>query len=148
MLEDRLARAHLAARAAWASAGGAHAPPRALLGLRFTPRSNDVEIYATVTDREPGGGIVFFAGAHPAQVYACAAFKCVPRQVTSSALGVSVPHYQIVDSEEDLKLANKSPLRAIGCNIALQNTGVDSRRLFAAEVVAPAAADAFYAAAP
>lgn len=144
VFEDQLAKAHLAALDAWKSSDGAQQPPSPLLAVRFTPRSNEIEIYANVNTLQPGDGVLFFAAASPIQVYACATFKCLLRSIFSRTYQLAVPHYQIIDSEEDLQLASKSPMRAIGCNIALQNTNIDERRLFAAQVVAPAIYAAFY----
>lgn len=138
--EDRLNRAHVAAMRAWASSNGRFRPPRGpLFGVRFPPRTNGVEIFAVTESHEPGDGLIFFAGHAPSQIYACAAFKC---HLRASPAGFH--YYVIIDSDEDLVLANKSPLRAIACNIAPNNTNVDERRVFAAKTAAPAVRGAFF----
>lgn len=143
-MDQRIVSAHIAAQEAWGSSEEHRRPRGPLVGVRLPPRSNAVEVFAVISEHRPGDGLVFFAGDAPKQIYACAAFKCHFRDARAGA--ATVTFYQIVDSEEDLALPNKSPLRAIACNIAPNNTNVDERRMFAASAVAPAVRSAFFGA--
>lgn len=58
-------------------------------------------------------GLIFLAGANSLQLYTCILDKCVLRSFIVNESEVT--YLEIVDSEFDLSIPGKSPIRPVGC---------------------------------